>query len=209
MKTHPNIDSVAAAGRLFGLNLGQLLEETAYDRILKEIEARGFNKFYDAADVFTDQALTAWRKVDRINMRELSPAEFGMGIVAEAIHAGTYRDIGFYKTLGRMVRYERAEERRFQLRGAIATNQVNGKLYLEESGMDCDGVRYSGQIHEIDATLEAYTKFVDDTNAWADGPCYLNIIPPAELEAARLVGYQSRDLGSEAHEDGHPHSIHG
>ena len=81
----------------------------------------------------------------------------------------------------------------------------DGMMNVEESGMDCDGVRYQGQLHKIPATKEAYYKLQEEIGEWADGPFYLCLVTP---KVAESIVYDSRDLGMEAFEDGHQHIIH-
>lgn len=95
---------------------------------------------------------------------------------------------------------------KWKLMQRIADCAVNGKITVDESGMDCDGVQYGGKLHEIPATLEAYDKLGNDIGEWADGPFYLHIMSAKDMQ--EYDGYHSRDLGSEAHEDGHPHVIY-
>lgn len=88
----------------------------------------------------------------------------------------------------------------------IADCAVQGVITVEESGMDCDSVQYGGKLHRIPATLEAYNKLGDDIGEWADGPFSLYIMTAKDMD--NYDGYHSRDLGSEAHEDGHPWVIY-
>lgn len=100
--------------------------------------------------------------------------------------------------------HERINARATLAQQIAAHKSPDGMLYLEESGMDCDCVRYSGRIHCIPATLQAYKKLEDDTYKWSDGPFNLRLVTQAEAESAQ---YQSRDLALEAFENGHPHHI--
>ena len=111
---------------------------------------------------------------------------------------------GSADTLSLMLLAERDEERRFHLRGLIAQYQRDGKVWLEESGMDCDCMQYGGRIHEIDATLDAYEQLLGELNQWADGPFSLVFLHPDRVVD---VDYWSRDLALEAYENGHPHAI--
>ncbi len=79
-----------------------------------------------------------------------------------------------------------------------------GLMWVSESGRDCDGVQYSGQMHSCEATLPAFNKLQDDIGEWADGPFSLYPVTEKEREESR---YQSRDLTMEAHEDGHPYVV--
>ena len=95
---------------------------------------------------------------------------------------------------------------KWRLMRRIEECAVDGTIQVEESGMDCDGVQYSGQLHEIPATVEAYNKLGNDIGEWADGPFSLYIMDARDMELH--TGYHSRDLGAEAHEDGHPWVIY-
>jgi len=102
-------------------------------------------------------------------------------------------------------RAKRLEYLRFMDRIAECADN-DGFMNVEESGMDCDGVRYQGQLHSIPATRDAYRKLEDEIGEWADGPFYLNPVTPEE---AKSIVYDSRDLALEAFEDGHPHILYG
>jgi hypothetical protein len=100
-------------------------------------------------------------------------------------HAATQRRVKFFRDLK-----ELAEE---------------GKIAIVSSGMDCDGVEYSGDWTIVDATKEAVEKEVESINKWADGPIYnLGLMKPSD---ARQINRTSRDRTMEAFEDGHPWSI--
>lgn len=81
----------------------------------------------------------------------------------------------------------------------------NGKIAIVTSGMDCDGIRYSGQVHLVDAIPVIVNHNIEEANKWADGPIYHYIMKPSE---AKEIEYSSRDLGMEAFEDGHPSVIY-
>lgn len=81
----------------------------------------------------------------------------------------------------------------------------DGKIAIVTSGMDCDGVKYSGQVHYIEAIPVVVQHGWDEAEKWADGPIYQHIIKPSE---ARTIEYTSRDLGMEAFENGHPYSLY-
>lgn len=83
----------------------------------------------------------------------------------------------------------------------IAELAENGAVAVIESGMDCDGVQYSGHVHIIAASVVRLELLDKHTNEWADGPYYLSLERPSK---ARQVEYSSRDLGMEAFENGHP-----
>lgn len=95
--------------------------------------------------------------------------------------------------------------RRWELMARIdECRRDDGKMWVSESGMDCDCVSYSGHLHECEANLRAYEKLGYEINEWADGP--FNIYPITEEQAAESRP-RSRDLAMEAYEDGHPHSV--
>lgn len=80
----------------------------------------------------------------------------------------------------------------------------DGMMMVSRSGMDCDGVQYSGNTTMIKATRQAYFDFIDEENKWADGPFSVGIV---DLDHRDKIKYQSRDLAMEAYEDGHPHVL--
>jgi hypothetical protein len=80
-----------------------------------------------------------------------------------------------------------------------------GRLYLEESGIDCDCIQYSGTIHEIDANPYALRKLEEEISRRADGPFCLQ---PLRFEDVKHIRYVTRDLAAEAFEAGHPHVAH-
>ena len=84
------------------------------------------------------------------------------------------------------------------------TDPATNRVTVEESGMDCDCVTYSGRLHEIEPTWAAYCKLEKDTAAWADGSFSFTIGPH---EQAASIEYKSRDNVMEAYEDGHPHHV--
>lgn len=94
--------------------------------------------------------------------------------------------------------------RKFQLLDRITKCENNGKIFVEESGMDCDCVQYSGIVREIPATLKAFEAFENDVYDNAEGPASVSILTPEE---AAETSYHSRDRILEAFEDGHSHSV--
>lgn len=114
------------------------------------------------------------------------------------------------RTLERMLEADRDQAGDYLLRERLKARACpDGTVYLSESGRDCDGVQYWGQIHTLqEPTVEAFNALADDINQWADGPFYLTILWPDEVEEARANAGQ-RDLVAEAYEDGHPHVIYG
>lgn len=87
---------------------------------------------------------------------------------------------------------------------ALKAYAENGRVAYVESGRDCDCVEYSGKIHVVDATYEAFQELEREISEWADGPFVLEI---ARVSETRDVRYESRDLVLEAYEEGHPHHI--
>ena len=87
---------------------------------------------------------------------------------------------------------------------SLALIAEDGKVAYVESGRDCDCVEYSGHVHIVDATLEAYETLDREIAEWADGPYRLDLTRVSET---RSVKRESRDLAMEAYEDGHPHYI--
>jgi hypothetical protein len=93
---------------------------------------------------------------------------------------------------------------RAALAARIALCAVDGKIWVAESGRDCDCVSYSRPAYQIEATSKAYWKEYTKIADWADGPFSLTI-----YEADRRpTEYHSRDLALEAFEDGHQHIIY-
>ena len=78
------------------------------------------------------------------------------------------------------------------------------EFIVEVSGMDCDGVQYSGQLMTGPLSYYAYKKRIDYEYEWADGPIYFRPVTPHT--ASSIVPY-SRDLAAEAFENGHPHLL--
>jgi len=99
----------------------------------------------------------------------------------------------------------RTIEKRFEEWQLIKEYEHNGKLYLVESGRDCDGVQYSGTTHSCKADPWALRALEDGIGEWADGPFSLNLIKHEDLDE---VEYTSRDLTLEAFEDGHQHILY-
>lgn len=81
----------------------------------------------------------------------------------------------------------------------------DGWVYFEVSGMDCDGVQYSGGRDQCRANRQAYEEMMEGVYDGADGPVY---VQPITEEQAQVVEYRTRDLGMEAFEDGHPHVLY-
>lgn len=96
--------------------------------------------------------------------------------------------------------------KRWEMMATIERCRITGtnQMWVTESGMDCDSVRYSGSMHKCEATIVAFYKLWDDIHEWADGPLSLYPVTEKEREDIRP---QSRDLAMEAYEDGHPHVV--
>lgn len=84
-----------------------------------------------------------------------------------------------------------------------AGTRADGKVLVHEYGRDCDGVQYSGTIHAIEPTVEAFDAMRDETARWADGPFTLEILSATDA----IPEVESRDLTMEAFEDGRPHVL--
>ena len=119
-----------------------------------------------------------------------------------------------------------ATQNRVRENALIAAGQASGDgVAVVWGGMDCDGVRYSGDTKIITITgPDRYVRFdqetgneidfkslrqavdhhIEHTLYWADGPCNYRLISVAD---ATLIEYHSRDLGLEAFEDGHSHCL--
>lgn len=75
-----------------------------------------------------------------------------------------------------------------------ACKTADGKVWIEEHGMDCDRSQYSGKMTQIDATIEAYEAHFNSVAEWADGPFGFTIMPE---EQAKKTRHKSRDLAAE------------
>lgn len=101
-------------------------------------------------------------------------------------------------------RLETLRERQALKRAILERALPDGTMRVEESGMDCDCVKYWGRLHTIYATAEAFDALMDEIRAYADGPFNLRV-----LRIGEEVEAGSRDLVMEAYEDGHPHVVYG
>jgi len=81
----------------------------------------------------------------------------------------------------------------------------DGLVRVNESGMDCDCVQYTGQLHSIQPSVMAWQRLWDSVGEWAEGPFHLSLVLPADVPA---IKYKAHDRALEAFEDGHPHSVH-
>ena len=91
-----------------------------------------------------------------------------------------------------------------ELAQRIASHTESGQVAVIESGRDCDGVRYWGDVTLVPATLIHFNHHWAQRAKWADGPFHLEIARPSE---AAHTQSGSRDLTLEAFEDGHPHCL--
>jgi hypothetical protein len=87
----------------------------------------------------------------------------------------------------------------------ISSLAEDGFVCITTSGMDCDGVQYSGNVVTVPATVVHVNREVQSQADWADGPIYFGYVRPSD---AVHVYYESRDRGMGAFENGHAHSIH-
>lgn len=103
--------------------------------------------------------------------------------------------------------YQREDElaRRQSFANRVYFKQEDGWVYLVISGMDCDGVQYSGLKTLVRAIPTVINKRIEENLKWADGPMYFDIMSPHDGDK---VQYSSRDLGMEAFENGHPHVLY-
>jgi hypothetical protein len=92
-------------------------------------------------------------------------------------------------------------------RAALVNNYAeNGEVALVSSGMDCDGVRYSGAVSLCAAVPMVVEKAMDSAYEWADGPMTIVLARPSDVAD---LEYESRDLALEAFENGHSHVLYG
>lgn len=90
--------------------------------------------------------------------------------------------------------------------GAILARCVeNGKIGVLRSGMDCDCNKYSS-ARIVDAPVGAiqFARQEEEHYNGLDGPESTVWRKPSQT----TVGYTSRDLAAEAHEDGHRHVVY-
>lgn len=110
------------------------------------------------------------------------------------------------RSLRRMFRSARPDPLQLKLPLALKISKAaeGGQIAVIESGMDCDGVRYWGDVTLIPATLTHFENHWRKRAKWSDGPFDLEIARPSEALQLRSG---SRDLALEAFEDGHPHCL--
>ena len=102
-------------------------------------------------------------------------------------------------------KFSDAARKRRGLHSSIQKNQENGKIAVIWSGMDCDCVKYLGEVHIMDADWRVIDRHIEQYYKWADGPCGYYFERPS---VAKTIFYRSSDLALAAFENGHPHSIH-
>ena len=128
------------------------------------------------------------------------------------------------RTTGALESRHNRTQQRMAENAKIAAAEARGEgIAVVWGGMDCDCVRYSGdvtiiQIADLDrpyatdkdgnpfrnlrAAVDAH---IEHTYHWADGPCHHFI---CSIEEAGRINYDSRDLAMEAFEDGHQHVVY-
>lgn len=99
--------------------------------------------------------------------------------------------------------HERTQRRVTFLRSIRECNE-HGSVAVVWSGMDCDCVKYSGEVRIVEASLQAVCAHIDSVYDSADGTCSFTIEKPSSAEK---IEYTSRDLAFEAYENDHPHHI--
>ena len=106
---------------------------------------------------------------------------------------------------GRLSQAHERTQRRLNHLNRIRNWSEAGQIAVVWSGRDCDGVRYSGNVYLVEATVADVDEHINHTYAWADGPCSFYLERPS---VARGIEATSRDLTLEAFEDGHQHVIY-
>jgi len=80
----------------------------------------------------------------------------------------------------------------------------NNVVAIFEDGMDCDCVKYSRTYHKKSFSVMEYIRFKNETYEWADGPVSVGYGKPSK----HPIENYSRDLATEAYENGHPHVVY-
>lgn len=80
----------------------------------------------------------------------------------------------------------------------------HGEVAIVENGMDCDCVQYFDRVTITTADVRAVEGHIAERLAWAEGPMNFRLMKPSE---ARGLVAGSRDLTSEAYENGHQHVV--
>lgn len=131
-------------------------------------------------------------------------------VLDKARDEGKISDIGVLHTLAVCCnrpagKYREAAQRRMAFHQEIREKAEDGVIAMVWSGMDCDCVRYSGDVRLVPANWREIDAAANDKYEWADGPCDFYLERPS---VAKQLEYASKDLVLEAFEDGHPHVIY-
>jgi len=94
------------------------------------------------------------------------------------------------------------EKERF---GHYKENFWEEEYIVEVSGMDCDGVQYSGHLMTGPLSFYQFQKDLEKAYYDAEGPIHFRMVTP--YEAVSIIPY-SRDRMMEAYEDGHPSTLY-
>lgn len=103
-----------------------------------------------------------------------------------------------------LAKRHRSTQARIEFHRRVRDCAEAGRVALVRSGVDCDYVRYSGDVCYVEADWRKVDERIAHDLEWADGPMRHVIERPS---VAARIGYESRDLALEAFEDGHPHYI--
>lgn len=135
--------------------------------------------------------------------------EVSIGVIKAAISTGVSDPRKLFilnKVLAtRVWQANQRTQARLGMHRRIAECAENGQVAIVSRGRDCDGVCYSGDVRLVDANWRAVIKHIDHDLKWADGPTYHEIERPSTAANIEPI---SRDLGTEAHENGHAHSLY-
>ena len=100
-------------------------------------------------------------------------------------------------------RDESALGTRQRLYDHIDRKTVDGKISLNQSGMDCDCSKFTGGSIEFTTPRRKIERTIDQIYNDAEGPQSVWIDYPSRKQTNT-----SRDLALEAFEDGHPHVVY-
>lgn len=93
---------------------------------------------------------------------------------------------------------------RADLVAEINRKKEHERIAIVFSGMDCDCVAFTGKVRVVPATASVVERVLDQMYDNAEGPLSHYLMPPKQ---AQRIGYVTRDLAAEAHENGHPYVI--
>lgn len=93
---------------------------------------------------------------------------------------------------------------RWDLMAEIEAKAVDGQIYVQTGGRDCDMCEWTSKPVAMPADWRAYQDAVDELHECAEGPVWYWIVDPRDLPDAR---WGSRDLALEAFENGHAHIV--